>query len=457
MKAILVVLCFMILLFGAVKGQTINDNMVNRPSFSNNPVWGNPNQLTPRTPQPPPPVYRPQGSYDPFNPKAQQPVLQPQNASQIAKTLYPELNGQQPPTQEQIRQSFIELTRPKGVEYEKRANTYLQGIYQEFKQGGAVLCYKKPMPIQKEAYLKARKNITDMLEGKTSASLKRAVFEVENAFYSQRLSWNEYDSLIQQGVRIVKSLIQDTKHPKTPYSALLQYWKDTTIDPLTKRKHFPISYDFVDYLGQKSYAQMFVFKLLKSNKGQCHSLPLLYKIIADELGIKSHIAFAPMHSYIQHPDGKGNLIHLELTNTAYVNVSTYFQTGYIKQNAVKSGVFLTPLDDAQTLVYCLTDLANQYALINPIDPDNFVLETAHYALSKFPNFFSARILMANVHTYRFNYEMKRAGSPSIEIVKTNPYYTRLYNNMMQSYNDLDALGYEIIPKEIYDQWLHSLA
>jgi len=28
--------------------------------------------------------------------------------------------------------------------------------------------------------------------------------------------------------------------------------------------------------------------------------------------------------------------------------------------------------------------------------------------------------------------------------------------MMRAYNEVDALGYEIIPLETYDKWLHSL-
>ena len=454
-------LIFLFLIVGVVVsgvGQTINDNMVKRPSFSTSPVWGNPEQFRPPQPKAPPPShapYRPPGSYDPFNPREQQkPVLQPTNSQQITKSLYPEI-GTKPPTQEEIQQEFWQLRQYKGEDYNKRAMTYLRELYEDFRQGGVTRCPIKPILAQTTAYKNARQEIVAMLEGKTPPSLKRAVFVVENAF-NNRLSWNEYDSLIQQGVRTVKSLVKEPSNQKDVHTALIRYWRETTIDPLTKKQHLPIYYDFEDYWGEKDYSKMFVSKLLKTNKGQCHSLPLLYKILANELGAESAIAFAPMHSYIQHKDEQGNWLHLELTNIRYVNSSTYAQTGYVKANTVKSGMYLNPLTEQQTLIYVLSDLLCQYERFHPNDPENFILETCELAKKYYPNFYRLRLLEANVHTNRFHYEMKKANYTRVDQIENNPYYMRFYNNMIRAYNKVDEVGYEVIPIEIYDRWIHSL-
>ncbi len=58
-------------------------------------------------------------------------------------------------------------------------------------------------------------------------------------------------------------------------------------------QHLPYTYDFDDMFGDRDWTSMFVTKLLATKQGNCHSLPYLYKILADELGIKSHLALAP--------------------------------------------------------------------------------------------------------------------------------------------------------------------
>jgi hypothetical protein len=364
--------------------------------------------------------------------------------------------GARPLTADDVRREFSQINQYKGEAYYKRSEAFLRELHEDFfYEGGAIRCAMKPIVAQTATYKIARQEVLAMLEGKTPPSLKRAVFVVENAF-DNRLSWNAYDSLIQQGVRTVKSLVNESSNQKDVHTALIRYWRETTLDPLTKKPHLPIYYDFEDYMGQKDYSKMLVSKLLKTNKGQCHSLPLLYKILANELGAESAIAFAPMHSYIQHKDEQGNWLHLELTNVRYVNSSTYAQTGYVKANTVKSGLYLNPLTEQQTLIYVLSDLLCQYLRLYPNDPENFVLETCELAQKYYPNFCRLRILEANVHTSRFHYEMKRAGFPGVEEMKRNPYYMLYYNNMLRSYNKVDELGYEIIPQEIYDKWVHSL-
>lgn len=453
----------LILLFFAVGmvvsgvGQTINDGMVKRPTFSTG--WENPvPSIKPFPTQPPPPSYSqtpPPGSYDPFNPRQQRQAIMGANADQIVKSIYPQMVGERPLTTEAIRQEFKQINQYKGEAYYKRSEAYLRELYEDFNEGGAIRCSVKPIVAQTTAYKNARQEILAMLEGKTTPSLKRAVFVVENAF-DNRLRWNEFDSLIQQGVRTVKGLMSESPNQKDIHTALIRYWRETTIDPLTQKQHLPIYYDFDDYMGEKDYSKMLISKLLRTNTGQCHSMPLLYKILANELGAESAIAFAPMHSYIQHKDEQGNWLHLELTNVRYVNSSTYAQTGYIKANTIKSGLYLNPLTEQQTLVYVLSDLLSQYLRSHPNDPENFVLETCALAQKYYPNFYRLRILEANVHTNRFHYEMKRAGFPGVEEMKRNPYYMLYYNNMLRSYNKVDELGYEIIPQKIYDEWVHSL-
>jgi hypothetical protein len=101
---------------------------------------------------------------------------------------------------------------------------------------------------------------------------------------------------------------------KDKHLALFQVMCDTTrrYDRAGKWTglRMPMRYDFHDYRGEGDYRQQFVTKLLQTNTGQCHSLPLLYKILAEEMGVKAYLAFAPNHSYIRHQDEQGRWYNL---------------------------------------------------------------------------------------------------------------------------------------------------
>jgi hypothetical protein len=108
---------------------------------------------------------------------------------------------------------------------------------------------------------------------------------------------------------------------------------------------------------------MFVTKLLRTNSGQCHSLPLLYKMLADQLGVKTYISMAPNHTYIQVLDDRGELYSYETTTHRFVTDSYYMSTGYVKASALKSRSYLDTLTmkevlASQLLIWaCATSIA----------------------------------------------------------------------------------------------------
>lgn len=97
--------------------------------------------------------------------------------------------------------------------------------------------------------------------------------------------------------------VNDILQYKTaPNFALFEYF--TKPSPMNANKAF--SYDFEDFTGKKDFRKLFITKVMNTHTGQCTSLPLYYKILCDELGGQSSLAFAPKHMYVKHigEDGK---------------------------------------------------------------------------------------------------------------------------------------------------------
>jgi hypothetical protein len=207
-------------------------------------------------------------------------------------------------------------------------------------------------------------------------------------------------------------------------------------------------------MGETDWTKMFVEKLLRTKSGNCHSLPLLYKILADELQLEAFVSFAPNHSYIQHRDRKGAWFNLEMTNRRYVSESFLMASGYIKAPALKNRIYLDTLSLRQTVAHCLVDLAQGYAW--KFGPDAFVSRCCQLALRYYPNNIHALMAQANVYSLQFRREVRQAGSPPVEQLPNYPPLYALYQRRNALYDEIERLGYIPMPQAQYQAWLKSI-
>ena len=154
-----------------------------------------------------------------------------------------------------------------------------------------------------ENYNSAYYQLAEIL--KNNQSFKEAVFVVENTYFDDSLSKENFFSYLASATEIIKKWAEVNPLKNYRYKdsgnlllnyALYHFLKDTT----KVATHLgigiintPYTYDFNDFFGHKDWSNMFVTKLLTTHKGNCHSLPYLYKILADELGATCWLSFAP--------------------------------------------------------------------------------------------------------------------------------------------------------------------
>jgi len=145
-------------------------------------------------------------------------------------------------------------------------------------------------------------------------AFKAAVYEVENAFYDGKLPISLFDKDLQNLLNLIEIVInndsleyyESDKDRISNFAAIFKVMTDTSYYNVKGAVYFrePLTYDFNDVFGQEDWTNMFVTKLLATNKGNCHSLPYLYKILAEELGETAHLALAPNHIYISNTIAK---------------------------------------------------------------------------------------------------------------------------------------------------------
>lgn len=195
-------------------------------------------------------------------------------------------------------------------------------------------------------------------------------------------------------------------------------------------------------------------KLLRTNTGQCHSLPLLYKMVADQLGVKAYLSMAPNHTFIQVKDNTGRLYRYETTNGHFVTDGYHMTTGYIKAGALKCGAYLDTLTTQQNLACQVLDLALGYEHYYGFDA--FVDKCVALSLKYYPHGMQGNLLAYDAALARFNQAATKAAPPSLAAAMQLPELKTRWAEVERTRRILDAMGFEEMPKEKYAAWLQSL-
>jgi hypothetical protein len=230
--------------------------------------------------------------------------------------------------------------------------------------------------------------------------------------------------------------------------AIYHFLRDTTkLDyQNTEYLHLPYTYDFEDFFGRIDWSTMFVTKLIMTNRGNCHSLPYLYKILADELGATCWLSLAPNHMYIKNRCQKTGWYNTELTSGDFPTDAWILTSGYIPVDAVRSGIYMDTLSNQQAIAQCVLDLAKGYEFQTKSYEDGFILKCCDLTLKYHP--LNVQALLLKAETLKKIYE--KHGNVVLEIG------TLIFDEMEKLYTKLFELGYREMPDKMYMQWLSSI-
>ncbi|MFT3947176.1 MAG: hypothetical protein QM763_09405 [Agriterribacter sp.] len=293
-------------------------------------------------------------------------------------------------------------------------------------------------------------------------SIIKAVYLTESAWYDNPPSFEEFQNKIKKYATAVKQLLLreglDTKNNTAiNYGVQQLYKKDNTYYDKQSGKTYrlsKLSYDFNDYVGDNDFRNMFVIKLLNTQQGQCHSLPLLYLCIVELLGGKAYLSLSPNHSFIQHFDAGGSRYNFETTNGNHVSESWMMQSTFVSAAALANKTYLDTLSGRQLYARVLGDLLLEYReelgydavtnaiiqKIQDIDPGNM----------------AALMAQANIATVELDDILRESGYPPPDQINQYPGIEQAYYKRQAFYKKIDDKGFQEMPPEIYQHWLRSM-
>lgn len=311
-----------------------------------------------------------------------------------------------------------------------------------------------PRKTTRDYYDDAYSEIEQMLEGKIKLDFKRAVFISENAYFNDSLNYIEFTNNINSLKRLCEGKYNTVKLIEYSYPDSIKMKKNYSIFSILKDtvnlaygvKLTPLKYDFEDNLGLKNWSSTFVTKLLKTGIGNCHSLPYLYKILANELQTEAYLSLAPNHIYIKHRSKRLGWYNTELTSGEFPSDAWVKASGYITLEAIRSGIYMDTISQIQSIALCSYDLAKGYSVKTKNFNDGFVIKCCDLTLKYYPNNINAIILKAE--TLKRNYEyLNKIGKQNQSKI--------ILDEMQKLYFNGLKLGYREMPIEMYQAWLFS--
>ncbi|MBN1971236.1 MAG: hypothetical protein JW870_17855 [Candidatus Delongbacteria bacterium] len=382
--------------------------------------------------------------------------------TQFDKTGYYYPNGPIVPDYSSSNKSITEqnnemiLEQIKNYEADKRANDNLYREYEELAQ----LNYQRDLErVIRTNYRKAFHKLKSMLEGSTPLSLKQAVFEVEHA-YNNTFTYEQFSSAIQHYVEIVQlkmALDKTNVNNSTINIAIAQVLSDTITLEINEQiiTNYPLKYDFDDGWGETNWNKMFVSKLLFTGMGQCHSMPLLHLIIAEELNANAYLSLSPNHSFIKF-ENNNTLYNLETTLGVLVSDQWLMASGYVSTESIKNKIFLDTLNKKQVVANCLNDLASGYTRIFGHMDTTFIFACADLSLKYYDEGNAiAHVIKSNSYLANISYLGQLLNIPELEDALKIPMINKLWQLHDLEYQYLKSSGYKNIPKEEYDAWLQT--
>lgn len=376
------------------------------------------------------------------------------------------MNSSRQQTSYSIPQPLMPSTAPNGIEQYERD---LQQVMAREQQEKTLQNNLK----QEEFYRKylERLEATKYYRGAFAAfsrmnpdsfSLSKAIYLAETAYQDNKIPYDQFLRGIQSRAELVRQILK-REHLSISNNLALNYGiqklfsqANSYYDQRTKRTILvpSIKYDFEDFRGDKDYSKMFVSKLMMTGKGQCHSMPLLYLALAEQLGAKAYLSLAPQHSFIQFFDDQNNRWTFETTSGNLVSQNWIMQSGFVNAAALKNKTYVDTLSQHRLYAQCMADLLLGYE--KKFGYDDFAEQIRQKILSVDPSNLAAKITDANLKTQEALAQIKVAGSPSFKDLPNYPQAYAAYQAMQESYKQIDNLGYQDMPAAAYQAWRASI-
>ncbi|MBD9624011.1 hypothetical protein IB279_13770 [Ensifer sp. ENS06] len=122
----------------------------------------------------------------------------------------------------------------------------------------------------------------------------------------------------------------------------------------------PFEYDLTDPLGD-TLANRKLSRYLETRRGNCVTMPILFQLLGERLGLRVTLAEAPLHLFVKYTDDDGKEWNLETTSGGgFTRDVWYRQKLPMTDRAVEIGTYLRPLSREELIATMAAYLVEHY-------------------------------------------------------------------------------------------------
>lgn len=201
----------------------------------------------------------------------------------------------------------------------------------------------------------------------------------------------------------------------------------------------PFAYDQTDPLGRK-ISNKLIHNYLKSRRGNCVSMPVLFLILGDKIGLDLTLSTAPNHVFVHYHLPDGRVVNIETTSGGNPARNEWIRQNFkMTDAAIKNGLFLKTLSRRQTGAVLAGVVMEHYS---EVGAHGYVVGIADALLEVYPELDIALISrgLAFQSMLQMNYLDKY---PDLNLVPQadRAFFNYLAVNANASFDRVEALGF----------------
>lgn len=217
----------------------------------------------------------------------------------------------------------------------------------------------------------------------------------------------------------------------------------------------PFTYDLDDPLGSNINNKLLP-TYLATKKGNCVTMPFLFIILGQRLGIDVTATTAPNHLLVKFRNESGVWINLEATSGANPARESWIrqQSPSITDEAIANGVYLQPLSKKETVAVMATVLAERYLQLQQYRK---AIATADLVLEFYPKDVAMMTLKAVAYgRMARTHFVEKYPSPRQIPVSQRGYFEYLSRSYYIWFAKAEALGWREETREEKSEYLQQI-
>ena len=274
----------------------------------------------------------------------------------------------------------------------------------------------------------------------------------------------EIDKIIDPSINVNENLkkldamvmaINSMLLPGSSSNDKMQALRKYLYEPGAWNNYQPYQYDFSDPMGTKVVNKLLP-TYLTTRKGNCISMPFMFIVLGQRLGIDVTASTAPSHVLVKYTDSStGITSNLETTSGANPSRDVWYQeTMKVTDAAIKNEIYLKKLSKRETLAVMATVLAEYYYEKQEYEKSMMISDVV---LKYYNRDVDVMIMKGSLFYKLLNkYYLSKYSMPKLIPVDERRYFEFLSINNLHWFQKAESLGWRQPTKEEDANYLNMM-